>query len=225
MGVLYGSAAARAANRQEVLSAVNGFGRTLSFERAPRDIKAAMKTLAMRATPGIEDLFRAGAALCTGELFSVSPKFLLTYLGGEKVQKIRRAPTSADPLVNDYGLYFHWVTCPAVGRDVEAAIELVRNVSARFGFRPQLTIQSPNGRAAVLVVRICYNRRDGKERSRASRCYRAVLDATTRSGLPPWRLGIEGMDLLKRRAVEMDVPRRLKALMDPDGVLAPGRYA
>ncbi|MCG6877184.1 MAG: FAD-binding protein [Betaproteobacteria bacterium] len=224
VGVIHGSEAVRAAHRREINALFGNIGRTLFLERAPENVDSALKTLAMAATPGVEDLFRAGAALCSGELFSPSPKFLLAYLGGEKVQKPPRAPTSADPLVNDYGLYFLWVTCPAVGRDVEAAIGLISKVSSRFGFQPQLTIQQPNGRAAVLVARICFNRRDGKERNRASRCYRAVLDATTRAGFPPWRLGIEGMSLLKKRGVEMDVPRRLKALMDPESVLAPGRY-
>ncbi len=224
VGVIHGSTAVRTAYRSEIQAAVAKFGRAAFFAREPDDLAAALQALDVRANPGIDDLFRAGAALCAGKLFSPSPKFLLAYLGGAKVQKTTGVPTSADPLVNDYGLYFLWVTCPAVGRDVEAAIGLVSDVAAKLAFRPQLTVQLPNGRAAVLVVRICFNRRDAKERGRASRCYKAVLEATTRAGFPPWRLGIEGMDLLKQRGIDMGVPRKLKALMDPDAVLAPGRY-
>jgi 4-cresol dehydrogenase (hydroxylating) len=224
VGAVYGSAATRAAYRSDIHAAVAPLGRFLHFEIEPRNTEPALAELGVQATPGIEDLFRAGAALCTGKPFSPSPQFLLAYLGGAQVQKTSHQPESADPLDNDYGFYFQWVTCPAAGREVMAAISLVTDTSARFRLRPQLTIQLPNGRAAVLVVRICFNRRDQEERRRASRCYRAVLKATVGAGFPPWRLGIEGMPLLKQRGIDMALARRLKAWMDPETVLAPGRY-
>jgi len=226
VGVVYGSAAARAAYRTDIQAAIGKFSRHLYFRAKPRNAKVALtlRTLGLQATPGFEDLLRAGAVLCTGEPFSPSPKFLLAYLGGPQIQKTSPNPTSADPLDNDYGLYFLWVTCPAAGRDVKAAIGLVTETSAKFGIRPQLTIQLPNGRAAVLVVRICFNRREYRGRSRASRCYRAVLKATVGAGFPPWRLGIEGMPLLKQGGIDMAFPKLLKDWMDPGAILAPGRY-
>ena len=224
VGAVYGSAATRAAYRSDIQAAVASLGRSLHFETQPHNREDALKELGVQATPGIEDLFHAGAALCTGKPFSPSPKFLLAYLGGPQVQKTSREPESGDPLDNGYGFYFQWVTCPAAGREVMAAISFVKETSARFRFRPQLTIQLPNGRAAVLVVRICFNRRDQEERTRASRCYKAVLKATVGAGFPPWRLGIEGMPLLKQRGIDMAFSRRLKAWMDPETVLAPGRY-
>src|SRR5262249_58832756 len=90
--------------------------------------------------------------------------------------------------------------------------------------RAELTTQLRIGRAAVLVVLLCFNRRDPGERNRGSRCYKAVLEATVRAGFPPWRLGIEGMSLLDRGLIDMTLPRRLKAWMDPNAILAPGRY-
>jgi 4-cresol dehydrogenase (hydroxylating) len=224
VGAVYGSAPMRAAHRSDIEAAVAAFARSLYFETEPRDAGPALEALDVEPSPGIEDLFRAGAALCSGEPFSPSPKFLLAYLGGPQVQKPAREPVSADPLDNDYGFYFQWITCPAAGRAVTEAIDLVTATSARFHMRPQLTIQLPNGRAAVLVVRLCFNRRDEDERRRASRCYRAVLKATVDAGFPPWRLGIEGMPLLKQRGIDMALARRLKAWMDPEAVLAPGRY-
>jgi 4-cresol dehydrogenase (hydroxylating) len=224
VGAVYGSAATRAAHRSDIEAAVAGLGRPLCFATEPRDPGAALEALDLEPSPGIEDLFRAGAALCTGEPFSPSPKFLLAYLGGPHVQKPSREPESADPLDHDYGFYFQWVTCPAAGREVIEAIDLVTATSARFRIQPQLTIQLPNGRAAVLVVRLCFNRDDAEERGRASRCYKAVLEATVDAGFPPWRLGIEGMPLLRQRGIDMALARRLKAWMDPEAVLAPGRY-
>src|SRR5262245_27996177 len=224
VGVVYGTAGARAAHRSAIRAATAGFGKSLYFDTAPRNAHAALKKLEVQPAPGIQDLFRAGGALYTGKPFSPSAQFMLTYLGGPQIQNIRHRPRSADPLDNDYGLYFLWVTCPAVGREVRAALRLDTETSAKFGIRPQLTIQLPNWRAAVLVVRLCFDRRDGAERQRASRCYRAVLKATVRAGFPPWCVGIEGMSLLRQQEIDMDFARRLKAWMDPDGTLAPGRY-
>src|SRR5262249_18058703 len=224
VGVLYGAAAARAAVRRDIQAAGATLGRSLFLPAEPRNVARALKALDLRATPGVADPFQAGATACTGKPCSPSPAFVLTYLGGPQVQKTLRVPQSTDPLDNDYGLYFLWVTCPATGRDVKQAIRLVTEKSARFGIRPQLTVQLPNGRAALLVGRLCFNGRDPGEGKRASRCYKAVLEATVRAGFPPWRLGIEGMSLLDRGLIDMTLPRRLKAWMDPNAILAPGRY-
>ncbi|MGD8709080.1 MAG: FAD-binding oxidoreductase [Ectothiorhodospiraceae bacterium] len=224
VGAIYGSAAARSSFRGTLQTVAKGLGNTLFFETPPEDIDGALRELGVLRTSGTEDLFRAGDALCTGEPFSPGPAFLLGYVGGSEVQKPVREPASADPLENDYGFYFLWATCPATGRDVADAVELVTTTIEGAAFRPQLTIQLPNGRAAVLVIRVCFNRKDRQERERARRCYHAVLEATVAAGFPPWRLGVEGMRLLDDDGVDMALPRRLKALMDPTGVLAPGRY-
>jgi 4-cresol dehydrogenase (hydroxylating) len=224
IGVIYGSAATRAAYRSEIQAAVGTFARLLYFKTAPRNSEAALKGLGVQIVPGIDSLFSAAASLCTGDPFSPSPKFILTYLGGSVVQQTNPNPSSADPLDNGYGLYFLWVTCPATGRDIKAAIELVTKTSQKFGFAPQLTVQLPNGRAAVLVVRICFDRKSRGDGLRASQCHGALLQATVDAGLPPWRLGIEGMSLLKQRAIDMSLAQKLKAWMDPAAMLAPGRY-
>lgn len=224
VGAIYGSAAMRAACRDDIQAAVAGFARTLYFDTVPHDTERALKTLDMQVAPGCEDLFQAGAALCTGSAFSVSPEFLLAYLGGAQVQNPTSEPTSADPLEHDYGFYFHWVTCPAAGADVAEAIRIVTDTGRKFGFRPQLTIQLPNGRAAVLVVRVCFDKSNRVLKGRARRCYESLFKATTDAGFPPWRLGVAAMPLLQRYGIDMPFARRLKAWMDPETVLAPGRY-
>ena len=110
------------------------------------------------------------------------------------------------------------------GSALTAAMRVVETTGERFSLRPQLTIQLPNGRAAVLVVRVCFNRRDDADRRRASEGHRAMLSSALAAGFPPWRLGIEDMPLLGQGGVDMALPRRLKALLDPHGVIAPGRY-
>ncbi|MGR9108286.1 MAG: FAD-binding oxidoreductase [Gammaproteobacteria bacterium] len=224
VGAIYGPHATRAAYRQEIRSSVSGLGRTAYFERIPSDMTETLSALALASTPGIGDLFRAGAALCTGAPFTPGPDFLLAYLGGAGVQGKRAQPTSADPLENGYGFYFHWMTCPATGADVTEAMTLVGNICAGFGFKPQMTLQLPNGRAAVLVIRLCFNRSDDSVGAQARRCYRRLINASVDAGFPPWRLGIEGMSLLKQSQIDLDFTRGLKRWMDPESILAPGRY-
>lgn len=224
VGAIYGPPATRAAHRQEIQARVAGLGHTTYFEQPPSDMTGTLASLAMAATPGIEDLFSAGAALCTGVPFTPGPEFLLAYLGGPAIQRKTAKPHSADPLKSGYGFYFLWSTCPARGADVAEAMALVGNTCAGFGFTPRITIQLPNGRAAVLVIRLCFDRADPSACAQARRCYARLLNASVDAGFPPWRLGIEGMSLLKRPDIDMDFARGLKRWMDPESILAPGRY-
>jgi 4-cresol dehydrogenase (hydroxylating) len=228
VGAVYGTPDVRAARKRAVQAALGDAGggteRIQWCEGIPRDPTDALRALSVQVVPGIDDLFRAGEALVTGRPYAPSPEFVLRYLGGTQVQGTREAPRSADPLDNDYGFYFLWLTVPARGSDMTDALQLVESNAARFALHPQLTVQLPNGRAAVLVVRICFNRGNACERQRASQCHRALLSAALSAGFPPWRLGIEGMPLLAETGMEMALSRRLKTVLDPDGVIAPGRY-
>jgi 4-cresol dehydrogenase (hydroxylating) len=228
VGAVYGTPEVRAAHRREVEAALRAAdpaaGRLLWFDRLPGEPGTPLATLHVRPMPGIGDLFRAGAALLTGRPFAPSPDFVLTYLGGPQVQGTHEPARSSDPLDHGYGFCFLWLTAPATGSAVTAAIRLVESAGERFGLRPQLTIQLANGRAAVLVVRLCFDRSDPVARGRASEAHQTLLSQAVAAGFPPWRLGLDGMPLLSEPECDMALPRRLKALIDPQGILAPGRY-
>ena len=155
----------------------------------------------------------------------VTPEALLMYLGGPAVQHPTESPTSTDPLDHNYGFYFLWVTCPALGRDVRMLVDLVRSRLSASSFPPFLSLRFVNGRSCVLVIRIVFDRKIKERRLTARACQQAILDASLAAGYPPARMPSDAMNRLDPAAdTYWQLVRRIKGLLDPDDILAPGRY-
>jgi 4-cresol dehydrogenase (hydroxylating) flavoprotein subunit len=150
---------------------------------------------------------------------------VLAFVGGPPIQHASGPPASADPLENGYGFYFLWLTCPAVGREVRRLLDVVRPRLMKDGFPPLMSVQFSTGRMIVLVVRIAFSRAPAGQRAAARACHHAIVDASLAAGYPPARITIDGMDRLDPTGdTHWQVVRRLKDCLDPDGILAPGRY-
>ena len=88
-----------------------------------------------------------------------------------------------------------------------------------------MTISLINERALCAVLTVAYDRADPAETARARDCHRAVFDAVMAAGYLPYRVGIESMASLDPyNDVFWLVSARIKAALDPQGVIAPGRY-
>jgi 4-cresol dehydrogenase (hydroxylating) len=155
----------------------------------------------------------------------MAPEGMLAWLGGPAVQHPTGPPTSTDPLDHDYGFYFAWPTCPALGRDVRRLLDLVRPILAGHACPPLMALRFVTGREVTLVMRIAFNRKREDRRVAARACHHAIVDATLAAGYPPARMAIDGMGLLDPAGDSYwQLVRRLKHCLDPDGILAPGRY-
>jgi 4-cresol dehydrogenase (hydroxylating) len=223
---LQGSAGAVAAHREEVLAALTPPAK-IAFPSPgvatdPAARAATLAALGLPSIPFFDARLRRNDALAGPEL---SPEEVLGFLGGPTVQHPIDPPTSTDPLDHDYGFYFHWVACPALGREVRALLDIVRPLLAAGELPPLLTLRFVNGRAVILVMRIAFDLKQEERRVAARACHRAILDATLAAGYPPARVSIDGMVRLDPAGdTYWQLVRRLKCCLDPDGILAPGRY-
>ena len=91
---------------------------------------------------------------------------------------------------------------------------------------PLITLTSLSERCFDSSVPILYDRQDPAQARRADACYRALFDAGRRQGFLPYRMGVNAMDLM----TESDAPfwrlvSRIKASIDPEDIIAPGRYS
>ena len=118
--------------------------------------------------------------------------------------------------------------CPVVpfeGRHILRAIAIVNETARQFQFEPQIAFISPSERAVYLFPSIVYDRLVPGEDERAMACHNRMLEAMIQEGYTPYRLGVHSMTTLSAVADGYDrVVGRIKNLLDPFQILAPGRY-
>lgn len=184
-----------------------------------------LERLALPDEPIFREFLHAGAAFARGWPMDFSPDFVLRYVGGAATQGRTAAPPTADPLDEGYGFWFAWPAGSTRARDVRRLVDLVLGTLARHGRPPTLTLASPNARTLVGVTRVCFDRRDPADTAIGERCYADLLAAARAAGFPPARAGIGDMaGLDPDGSAHWSIVRRLKHALDPDGIIAPGRY-
>lgn len=135
------------------------------------------------------------------------------------------APVDMDPDRDRCGVM--WV-CPALpfeGAQVADALDVVEAICMRHGSVPQIGMGATSPRNLASYVTLVYDREVPGEDARVLACHDALLDALIVRGFLPYRLGIQSMRCLP--ADEGPYERALadiKRALDPQGILAPGRY-
>jgi 4-cresol dehydrogenase (hydroxylating) len=102
----------------------------------------------------------------------------------------------------------------------------VTEILHRHGFDALLAVSLRNANIFTSTIPILFDKADADAVLRAKACYRALVEAGLKRGYPPYRLGIDYMDLLHGLPInaESGTWRQLKRVFDPNGILAPGRY-
>jgi 4-cresol dehydrogenase (hydroxylating) len=134
-------------------------------------------------------------------------------------------PRQADPARDNCGLLWVSPVLPLRGSDLLALHSLAEPVFREYGFDLFATFSMINERALGGVLTIAYDKDDPDEVARAHACYRAVFSRAMDAGYIPYRAGNHSMaDLDPRGDVYWKTVARIKAALDPDGIIAPGRY-
>jgi 4-cresol dehydrogenase (hydroxylating) len=97
---------------------------------------------------------------------------------------------------------------------------------ASHGFDCHVTVNMINERALAAVYTIDYDAEDATEAARALECYEQGVKKLYSLGYPLYRSSTRGMALLAPEADDAfwQTVEHLKAVLDPDGIIAPGRY-
>ena len=130
-----------------------------------------------------------------------------------------------DPTAEGCGLYWVAPVCPAKGSEVRACMRLIEDRVLRDGFEPLIRIALVTDRSVLLTTLLAFDRRHPEEGRAARACHRDLTAALIEAGYPPYRAGVDEMDLLDHQgSAQWSVVAALKQALDPEGVLAPGRY-
>ncbi len=130
-----------------------------------------------------------------------------------------------DPARDGCGLHWYAPLVEMKGERVREYVDLVEHEMSNRGFEPLITLTSLSDRTFSSTVPILFERNSDGESVRAEGCHRRLLEVGCARGFVPYRVGVTSMDWLMRAAPEhFDVASRLKAALDPGGLIAPGRY-
>jgi 4-cresol dehydrogenase (hydroxylating) len=133
-------------------------------------------------------------------------------------------PAKPDPDRDRCGLLWCAPVAPAQGSSVRSMTALAEDILLAHGFEPLISLTLTTDRAVTCVVSISYDRDIAGEDQRAMECYRELLERMTAAGYYSYRLGIQARQLLDPASPYGKLLTSLKNALDPNHVLAPGRY-
>jgi 4-cresol dehydrogenase (hydroxylating) len=133
-------------------------------------------------------------------------------------------PAQMDPDRDRCGLIWCSPVVPNTGAHITCVTELAERILLAHGFEPQMSISLATERASICVITISYDRSVSGEDERALACHEELMTELIARGYPPYRLGLPSMGCLDAECAYGDTLRALKAALDPNGVVAPGRY-
>lgn len=210
--------------KKEIRSAISGFGKTLFLTDA---LVAKAKAIAEKLTfiPAVRKQLML--------LKAVEPVYGFTR--GEATDESLKAVYWAagdfhhlknpDPDHSDSGVLFCLPIIPASGEPVYEVVRDTRDTFARHGFEAAITVNLMTTRAMEGVVSLAFDRRSEAQTRAAHACIQEMEARYMEQGYPPYRVGINSM----HRVVHEDdsfwrTVRDLKQALDPNNIIAPGRY-
>ena len=134
------------------------------------------------------------------------------------------AARTLDPDVDRCGLLWCSPVAPSTAHDVEAVTRLATDVVLAHGFEPMISVSLINERSTVTTIAITYDRDQPGDDERAIACYHVLTKQLLDIGYPPYRLSVAAMDYMDSGGDYAQVLQSIKKALDPNGILAMGRY-
>jgi 4-cresol dehydrogenase (hydroxylating) len=227
-GALYGSADQVAAARKAVRRALKPIGVRPMFVTEGALRGASLLGRVLGASPAGQRL-RAKVAL--GESLLAmnrgvpNGRFLAGAYWRRRGGLPHEFPRNADPARDNCGMLWVSPVLPMRGSEVLAVHALAEPVFREHRFDLFATFSMINERALGGVLTVAYDKEDRDEVARAHACYHAVFQRAMDAGYIPYRVGNHSMaELDPHGDVFWRTVARIKAALDPAGVIAPGRY-
>jgi 4-cresol dehydrogenase (hydroxylating) flavoprotein subunit len=134
-------------------------------------------------------------------------------------RKTRQMPANPNPDRDRCGVIWFVPVLPMLGSTIVQAVARIEEIMFEHGFEPAISLRLIGGRQIHAVVGLLYDReRDGAD-PQAAQCHLALCETMRQDGFHPYRLTIR--DMASRAGT---ILRGLKSVLDPNGIIAPGRY-
>jgi 4-cresol dehydrogenase (hydroxylating) len=146
-------------------------------------------------------------------------------LGSAYWRKSMAPPVDPNPDRDHCGLLWVAPVAPMEGAHAARLTQMVEDSLLRAGFEPQISFTLLTERSLACLVSISYDRDITGEDTRAMDCYLGLRRQLEAAGYYSYRLGIEDMESARGgNSTYACLLRRIGGALDPNGILAPGRY-
>jgi 4-cresol dehydrogenase (hydroxylating) flavoprotein subunit len=134
-------------------------------------------------------------------------------------------PPEPDPDHGRCGMLYSLPMIPLKGAAAVEAVRFMESVLARHGFLSMSTLNMMDERCLEIVISIPFRRDDEKQSAAAHACLEELQDGWISRGYYPYRVGVQEMGRVVREGDPFwETVKALKAVFDPNHVIAPRRY-
>ncbi|GGY64035.1 4-cresol dehydrogenase [Cellvibrio zantedeschiae] len=224
LGTLYGSKASVKGAVADIRRRLKGV-RVWSF--SPEQIRQLQKVERYLPRWGFASLRRHFGALVntlgTVEGFPIVAFLKIAYALDPTAKKL---DVKSHPAKDGAGILWYAPLVPFNSDEVEQYRQVMSACLLQHGFDPLLAVTSRSPRVLSGTIPILFDRKKPEEVARAKACYRHLVKVGLEHGWPPYRLGVDYMDLIACPAdsPSAKVQRLLKNALDKNNVIASGRY-
>ena len=136
-----------------------------------------------------------------------------------------KVPTDINPDRDACGVLWLCPLFPFDGKPIVEALTTIESTIKSYGFEPNIAMSCSTSRSVKIFIAIMYDRHEPEEDSQAMECHDHLLQFLLQEGYIPYRLGIQSMNSLPKAQDDYDqLIRNIKKRLDPNNILAPGRY-
>ena len=128
------------------------------------------------------------------------------------------------PANDNCGLIWYSPLVPMEPKKVTEFTEMVRTICIKHQIEPLITLTSFSDRCFDSTIPILFNKQDEDAVKRAKACYEELFETGKPLGFLPYRLSIHSMGKLNKYDAAPELLKRIKKALDPNNILAPGRY-
>ncbi|MFT5522298.1 MAG: 4-cresol dehydrogenase (hydroxylating) [Pirellulaceae bacterium] len=134
-------------------------------------------------------------------------------------------PELIDPERDGCGVIWVCHALPLVSDTMNALLDLIKTTVLEHKFEPNIGFNCVSGRCANLYTALVYDREVNGEDERAVQCHDRLIELLAAKGVLPYRLSnLSQKSLPKSNGAYDSFLQQLKEMLDPNDILAPGRY-